>query len=233
MEPKKCLNNFVLIRLDPEYNSVRLKNGMELYFDGSYEPEKNATVTGTIYGLPSHLQFTGEANNGMPWLTPMEVKMGDRVILYYLSVVVALMKQNERYVLEGKDRYILTGYNNIYAVVRDEKVIPVNGYCLIEPCEDPAITREKERMKTLGMELIKFNKTTKNHATYGIVRHLGVPNRRYIDEGHTDEGVDIAVGDVVVMKRTTDIPLQYDLHQTVNEGKKLLRVQRRNILGKL
>jgi len=54
-----------------------------------------------------------------------------------------------------------------------------------------------------------------------------------VDEFQSDEGVDVAVGDTVVIRKTNDIPLQYDLHQQVNQGVKLFRVQRRNLLVKM
>jgi hypothetical protein len=233
MDRKRTLNNMTLIKLDPEYNSIKLKNGFELYVDNTFEPEKNATVTGEVWGLPSHLYYSGEANKGMPWETPMELKMGDTVIMFYLAVLNALKPETRQYVLEGKDRYVFISYENIYAIVRDEKIMPINGYCLIEPCKNPEIEAQRERMTKLGLTPITLKKDSITSVVYGIVRHIGVPNRRYVDEGHTDEGVDIAVGDTIVMKKVSDIPLQYNLHQKVEQGKPLFRVQRRNIFAKL
>lgn len=233
MEPKRTFANFLMIKLDPENTSIKLRNGIELYVDDTYEPERNITVTGTIYGLPSKLTYTGQANIGMPWLTDMEVRMGDQVIVYYLAVVNALKPETRRYVLEGEDRYVFILYQNIFCVVREGKIIPINGYCLIEPCANPMIEAQKKRMEKIGLELVKLNETTKDQVNYGIVRYMGAPNLEYVDEGQSDEGVDIAVGDTVVIKKTTDIPLQYNLHQKVHEGKKLWRVQRRNIFAKL
>jgi hypothetical protein len=233
MDRKRTFNNLVMIKLDPENKSIKLRNGYELYVDTSFDTEKHTTVTGEIYGLPSRLLYTGEANNGMPWETPLEIKYGDNVICYYLSIVNALKPEQRRYVLEGQDRYVWIPYQTIYAVVREGKILPVNGYVLIEPAKNPMIEAQRERMKKMGLELVKLNDTTKDQANYGIVRYISTPNRQYVDEGVTDEGVDIAVGDIVVIKKTNDIPLQYELHQKVNEGKKLWRCQRRNILAKI
>lgn len=233
MESKRALNNFILIKLDPENTSIKLKNGSELYLDLSFEPEKHSTVTGEVWGLPSHLSYCGKPNKDMPWKTQMEVRMHDKVIIYYLSVVNALKKQYQRYILEGNDRYIFVPYESIYAVVRGEDIIPVNGYVLIEPTEDPSITEERERLNKIGLAFIVTERRLSNHVTYGRVKYVGTPNQEYVDADHSDEGVDVAVGDIVVMKKTTDIPLQYSLHQRVNDGKSLLRVQRRNILAKV
>jgi hypothetical protein len=121
----------------------------------------------------------------------------------------------------------------VYAIVRGEQVIPVNGFCLIEPVEDPAITHERERMEKLGMELVILGRKISNQVTYGKVKYLGKPNRAYVEDFHSDRGIDVAVGDVVVIRKTNDIPLQYSLHQKVNQGQPLLRCQRRNLLAKI
>ena len=233
MDRKRTLNNMTLIKLDPAYDSIKLKNGFELYMDLSFDPEKHATVTGEVWGLPRHLQYSGKANIGMPWLTPMELKMGDQVIMFYLAVMNALNPQNRQYVLEGKDRYVFIPYQDIYAIVRDEKIIPINGYCLIEPCKNPEIEAQRARMEKLGLTPITLRKDSITNVVYGIVRHVGIPNRRYVDDGLTDEGVDVSVGDTIVMKKVSDIPLQYNLHQKVDEGKPLFRVQRRQMFARI
>jgi len=233
MDYKRCLNNFIFIKLDEANDSIKLKNGVNLYIDNSYEPEKHATVTGTVYGVPSHLKYSGIPNKDMPWDTPMEIKLGDKIICYYLSVINALKPENERYVLEGKDRFIFISYEFIYAVIRDEKIIPVNGYCLIEPCEDPAITQERERMEKLGMELVVLETRTNTHVIFGKVKYVGTPIREYVEEEHTDEGVDVSPGDTVVIRKISDIPLQYELHSKLDGGARYYRVQRKNILAKV
>jgi hypothetical protein len=233
MDYKTTLNDLVFIKLDKENDSIRLKNGCELYVDCAFEPEKNASVTGTVYGVPSHLHYTGKVNIGMPWLCDMEVNYGDKVILYYLSVINALKPQNKKYIIEGKDRYIFVNYSSIYAVYGDNFVKPINGYCLIAPVEDPSITAEKERMKKIGMELIVGAKRNSKDVIYGKVKYLGKPNREYADKEQSDTGIDISIGDIVVIRKTADIPLQYELHQQVNDGKKLYRVQRKNIFAKM
>jgi hypothetical protein len=233
MEYKKCLNNMVMIKLDAENTSIKLRNGFELYLDNSFEPEKNVTVTGEVFGLPSHLYYSGEPNKGMPWLTPMELNYGDKVIVYYLSIINAFKPQERRYVLEGNDRYVIIPYDKIYCKYGDGFVLPINGYCLIEPVENPVIEAEKARMKAIGMESVVFKKDSNTHVSYGKVKYVSIPNKSYVDEIYTDNGVDISPGDTVMLKRINDIPLQYDLHARIDGGAKYWRCQRRNILAKL
>ena len=233
METKRTLGNLVFIKLDPDNTSIKLKNGCELFVDNTYEAEKNATVTGEVWGLPSHLKYSGKPNLDMPWDCDMEIRMHDKVIIYYLSVINALRKENMRFIVEGEDKYVFVPYNTVYAIVRGDEVLPLNGYCLIEQVENPEITRTRERMKALGMEYVEIGRKVTNEVTFGKIKYLGKPNRAYTDEGQSDEGIDVAEGDVVVIRKTNDIPLQYSLHQKVNQGVKLFRVQRRNLLAKI
>ena len=68
---------------------------------------------------------------------------------------------------------------------------------------------------------------------YGKVKYISEPNREYADADATDKGCDIQPGDTVVLRRTVDIPLMYELHAKVEGTKGLWRVQRRNILARV
>lgn len=232
MQHKQTFGNFVMIRLDKDNDLIKLKNGTELYIDTSYEAEKHATVTGIVYGLPKRLSYTGIPNIGMPWKTPLELKIGDRVVIYYLAVVNALRPEMMRAVVEDGQKYIWTQYQNIFAAVRDGMIVPINGYCLIEPCDSPEIADQDKRMEKVGLTMYRSDKKSLTGVVYGKVKYLGRPNEAYVD-GHTDEGVAINPGDTVVMKKISDLPLEYDLHANIDGGKKYWRVQRRYIFAKL
>jgi len=232
MQNKRTFGNFVLIRLDRENDIIKLKDGGELYIDTSYEPEKHATVTGTVCGLPKKLVYTGIPNQGMPWKTPMELKDGDRVVIYYLSVVNALRPEMMRATIIDGQKYVWVQYQNIFAAVRNNLIVPINGYCLIEPCESPEWEATQKRMESFGMKAVRLNEKSLTNVVYGRVKYLGRPNDAYVD-GHTDEGVNINLGDTVVMKKITDLPLEYDLHANIDGGKKYWRVQRRYIFAKI
>lgn len=232
MQNKRTFGNYVLVRLDKDNDLIKLKNGVELYVDTTFEPEKHATVTGIVCGLPQKLLYTGIPNLGMPWKTPIELKFGDRVVMYYLSVVNALRPETLRAVVIEGEKYIWIQYQNIFAAVREGLIVPVNGYCLIEPCDSPEITAQDDRMKKVGLTMFRSDKKSLTGVVYGKVKYLGRPNDAYVD-GHTDEGVNINPGDTVVMKKITDLPLEYDMHANIDGGKRYWRVQRRYIFGKL
>ena len=230
MNPKRTFGNNVMVKLDKDNTSIKFKDGSDFYIDTTFEPDKHRAVTGIVVGLPSKLHYIGIPNIGMPWKTSLEVQIGDIVVLYYLAVANCFRPESPKAIMEGEDRYIFVTYQNIYAVVREEKIIPVNGYCLIEPMEDPAVIRTKKRMMAAGLTFIKFDNKSVKDVVYGRVKYCGTPNEAYVDK-HTDKGVNIKPGDIVVMKRITDIPLEYDLHAKLDGGAKYWRVQRRYILG--
>lgn len=231
MDYKRTLNNYILIKLDPDNTSIKLKSGFQLYVDTSFDPEKHQVVTGTVYGIPSKLEYSGTPNKGLPWLTDMEVKLGDKVVVYYLAIVNALKKEQQRYFFEGGDKYVLITYNNIFTVYGDGFVKPINGYVLIEPCSDPFLEKTKERLKKLNLEWVKLDTKSNTNVSFGIVRYMGKPNREYVDEGASDDGVDVKIGDTVVLRKVSDIPLQFNLHAKIDGGKVYYRAQRRKILA--
>ena len=233
MNHKLTFGNYVMIRLDKENESIKLRNGFELYVDTTFDPEKHAVVTGEVVGLPGALKYTGKANRGMPWDCEMELRFGDHVIFYYLSVMNCFKPEIRRYIIEGEDKYVFISYEHIYCKYDIGLVVPINGYVLVEPCDNPEIEAEKKRMKDLGMELVVLNTQSNTNVSYGKVKYIGKPNRSYVDPMYTDEGVDVMPGDIVVLKKINDIPLQYDLHAKIDGGAKYLRVQRRNILARL
>ncbi len=230
MNPKQTFGNHILIKLDPENNFFKLKDGTSLYLDTSFEPEKHATVTGEVFGIPSNLYYSGIPNIGMPWKTSMEIKIGDSVVIHYLAVLNAFRKEMYKAIIEGDDKYVFISYQSIFAIVREGNIIPINGYCLIEPVEDPEWLRTKMRIIKSGLIPLEKDNKTNTHVVYGKVRYCGKPNEDYVDH-HTDQGVDISPGDIVIMKRISDLPLEYDMHAKIDGGKKYWRTQRRNILS--
>ena len=232
MKKGRTFGNNVMIKLDPDNDSIKFKNGVEIYIDTTFDPEKHATVTGEIYGLPQKLKYTGKANNGMPWKVPVQLKIGDRVVVYYLAIVNAFRPESYKAIIEKDDKYVFTGYQNIYALIRDGQIIPINGYCLIEPCENPDWIRKQERMKKIGLEAVRLTDKNNTDVVYGIARYVGDPVEEYAG-GRSDDGIDVKPGDTVVMRRISDIPVEFDLHAKLDGGKKYWRVQRRNILAVL
>lgn len=228
MKKGRTFGNNVLVKLDEDNDKYKYPSGLEIYIDNSFEPEKHITVTGEIYGIPKKLKYNGQG--GISWDTDIEIQIGDKVVMYYLAVINAFKAESCKAIFEGTDKYVFISYESIYAVIRDGVIIPVNGYCLVEPCENPAWARLQERMKLLGLEAVQLNNKNNTDVVYGIARYVGKPVMEYIG-GRTDKGVDVNPGDTVVMRRISDVPVEFDMHAKLDGGKKYWRVQRRNILA--
>ena len=231
MQNKRTFGNYVMVKLDKENDEIKLESGVKLYLDTTYEPEKHVTVTGTVCGLPKRLTYTG-LPDAMPWKTHMELKYGDKVIMYYLSVVNAMAPEASRSMTKDGERYVWVKYQNIYAAIRNQLIVPINGYCLIEPMEDQSWLDMGKRMKEAGLEAVRLKVKSNVNVVYGRVKYAGRPNDAYVD-GQSDDMVNVNPGDRVVMRKISDIPMEYDLHASIDGGAKYWRVQRRRILAKL
>ena len=231
---KKTVGNKVMVKLDPDNNTVTTKSGIKLYVDTSYEPEKHQVVTGTVVEPPKDLKFSKKDGSKMPWDTTVELKEGDKVAMYYLAVQNCLRKEHRRYIEQDGEKFIFIAYNNIYAAIREGKIIPVNGYLLIEPVDDPEIERQKKKAEAAGLAYVPLSdEKSATKVVYGRVVYVGTLNKDYYTPDLTDEGADVSVGDTVIMKKVRDIPIEYELHAKIDGGRKLYRVQRHEILAVL
>ena len=231
IEQGKTAGNHVMIELDPENDHIKMKEGGMLYIDTSFEPDKHVTIIGTIKAVPTNLRFDSNNPSLMPWDTNMELEVGDRVIAHYLSIMNSLRPEMRKYWMQDGKRLVFIEYRSIYCIIRDEKIIPINGYILVEPIPDRYIESLKERADTAGLLLAGMNEKNNKRVVYGKVVYIGKPNKRYFDKIYTDEGITIKVGDEVVMRRISDIPVEYEYHAKLDNGRKLYRAQRKDILG--
>lgn len=228
MEIKKTLGNRVVVKLDPENNFVRTKSGFELYVDTSFEPEKHMTLTGTVISAPDKISYSKEGGD-VPWETDVELKEGDKVVMYYLAVMNCLAKERRQSITENGEVYIFIKYHNIYAKVSDGNITPINGFILVEPVDMERDVDKK--VKSLGLESVNLKEKTKKEVVYGVVCYTGNKIKRYFDNTKSDEGVEVEKGNFVVMKRVRDIPIEYEYHAKIDGGRKLFRVQRHDILA--
>jgi len=127
-----------------------------------------------------------------------------------------------RYVKQA-DEYYPVDDNDDY-----HKIIPLNGYCIIEPVINEEYQKLEKKYKELELDVPK-QLMKKFSAKYGIVKYLGKPNRNYRTPG--SDGGDIKVGDRVILRRIANITLEYEYHATFDGRKKYFRVQRRYIMA--
>jgi len=245
-------NNFVLIRLDRSQDELIMKGGGKLYLDTSFEVEKHAPVTGNVQALPEKLFYNRKHPDSLLWDTDMELQLEDYVICYFMSSVNAFSKQYQRIVTCQGQEYMFVKYENIFVAKRprhpwdkhDEaiffgkdykdvegfRIIPINGYLICEELFDEKYIEMEEKARAVDMDLPPMIKD-KFSGKYVRVCYVGKPNKEYKEKRFTDENCDVVPGDVVSVRKHSNIPLEYDLHASLDGRKKFIRIQRKFVTG--
>lgn len=230
MKVKQSIGNHVVVLLDPENKFIKTKAGIKLYVDTSFEPEKHIVRTGTVIEAPSRLTYHHKQPS-YPWKTNPELKAGDRVVMYFMAIQNCLSPEQKKYTREGDDVYIFIKYHNIYAIIEEGNIRPINGYLFVEPVEDPEWVRRVMEAEEYNFVLPDMRTPSKTDVTYGKIAYMGAPNEIYADDYKSDRFHDEKVGDTIIMKRIRDIPVEYEYHAKIDGGRKLFRMQRHDILA--
>jgi hypothetical protein len=224
----QLLNNNVLLK--PRMNNDRIvfSSGKELYIDCSFEPEIHANIVADVIAVPENVLLRqGNLYIDEDQVIPVEILPGDVAYCYYLAIRNALTRKFDgKAFVENKELYCIISYENIFMVLRDGKPIMVNDYVLIEPTYREFYDA-KARFDKIGLEfpLSEKDKYLQN-TQYGIIRYIG--QNLSPENGFTDE--QLYVGREVIITKNADIPLEVELHQTFEKGKKLFRVKRKDIV---
>jgi hypothetical protein len=228
MKVKQTMGNHIMVKLDQENNVVKTKTGFTLYIDTTFEPEKHTVVTGTVIAIPKNL-YAKE----LPWVTENELQVGDKVAMYYMAVMNCLSNERKKFIKEFRETFIFIAYSNIYAAVRKEQIIPINGYILAEPIPDPYFEKKKEEYLAKGIELVELETKKNKDVCFAKAVHVGKPNTSYKDPNQSDDHINVQPGDDLILKRLRDIPIEYEYHAKLDGGRKLYRIQRHDILAVL
>ena len=227
-------NNNVLVKVKDGNDKVVLSDGTELFIDTTFEKVKHAVTTGTVAKLPEKLVFDMSVppRSYMEWETDIEACIGDEVIFDYLITLECLEDPTEPIIMCDGQAYFPVPYHCLYVAKRERDfhesdtceadrfpIIPLNGYCILEQLSQDQgdFLPDDLRLKTVG-----------NAAR---IKYLGRPNRSYKQPAYSDK-MDVNSGDIVYMERNCDIPLEYDLHASL-EGNKLFYVCQRRFFNML
>lgn len=198
-------------------------------------------------------------DGSMDWDCDMELQVGDQVIVHYMAYVIAFGDNKKAFVEDGVE-YFLCPYDMIYLakrrwtrteentfwvmygsvgvtvdtasnviknnnmVIEGEKiysVIMLNGYVLVQPVE--------RQLKSSVLELpdnIFKGKTNKKKVK---VCYAGKPNRQYAAGVYSDQAV--SPGDIVIVDKSIDVPLEAEGHRTFNGDQEYWRLQMCLIYG--
>lgn len=234
-------DNFVLFKLDRGNDEVILGEGddqVKLFVPINIgNQEVHAPVTGEVIKV---CEFVGHAGS-QAWETDVEVSEGDKAVVYYLDVVKALGgyradhtgydRDNRLVVVKGDDgedeAYVFLQYDSFYCVLRNEEVIPVNGYVLGTLIDAQDIEGSFGAIDANGRKLKQQM----------VVKHVGSPVSKYrMDSDQFEqtslESIDLEVGDIVYVEHDHYLaPLESDMHSVLEKG--LVYIQRRHIVAKL
>lgn len=210
----KLRPNKVLVKPSREIDELLFIDGQKIFIEHKVAPEMHAPTRGTIVNICKDLNFYA-----MPWLTTIEAKVGDEVISSYESILYCFNDgdTSRTFVDENNDKYFLLDYSDLFISIRNNEVIPLNGYVICEPMEESV-----KSTLFIPDQLKKFNSDK-----FGKVAYIGSANKEYyITNGNKDvrhdlkDATEVSVGDVVIFDKNCDLPLEYDLHQSLDGRKK-------------
>jgi hypothetical protein len=245
----KPVSNMILVKPNRGNDEI-LVGDHKLYLDISFNREVHSPVMGAIVAVPAQLN-----PKQMQWDVDMEARPGDVAWYSYLAAQCALAPEMGRMIMCDGEVYFLIPYEEVFVVKRtcsmfqsaveitagryshvhvigmDQAsadvvtILPVNGYCLVEPVEE----KEEWKIGKLVLERPEMSKGF-HSARYGKVAHVSTGLiRKYNDgDGIPDQDL-VRPGDYICFDTACDLIVEYDLHAQL-EGKKMFyRMQRRYI----
>lgn len=230
----KPINNNLLVKPIGDNSTIGTD---KLWTDVSWKPEFHVQVANEVIAVPDRLRFDYEPINSkyMDWETEMEIQVGDIAYFNKLSILKA----------QKVGEYLLVAYKDCYCVKRGDLIIPINGYMLIEPVYEERVSLNSEYIildcveeyaqmvakditcQTLFRNELKQIPDREELKSQGIIRYLGKPNIRYMDD-KWDDNLDVSVGEYVFLVDRTYPKLEPELHTTIGN---YYCVQRRYIMG--
>lgn len=213
------------------HDSIMMKGEdgeVSLEIDNSFDRVAHSVRTGTVVAIPEKL-IVGNGRDKMPWRVPNEIEVGDLALFSYDPITRILNGTDPLFM--WKDRYfILVPYYNVAMVKRNGKIIPVNGYVIMEPVS----INDEDKLLGYHQKFLTPDAIGKfTSEKIGIIRYLSAPVEYYYGVPAAVDDMELEVGDVVLYRPKMDIPLEDDLHREFLPIKGLFKIQRRYMLAKL
>ncbi len=221
----RTAHGWVVVQIDDSNEWIKIgETGHKLWLDVSFEPERMAQTKGTVVVRCEDVSYRSPYKG-----IPVEIMDGDEVVFHYLCVKDAML--NSRSFVETEDgeqfKYVCIPYENLFQAKRDDRIIALNGFVLIEPFEEKATEYEYDPNHEDFREIKK--KTRTKSITRGIVKYVGCEVPAYRDyPDMDDEGYDLNPGDVVAFKPEEALPLKF-----VFDDNKLLYRSHRIFLNRI
>lgn len=161
--------NYVLVKVENRWNeTIEAPNGMKFYRQmHSAQKEHDIKICAEVIGVPDDSPCIGEAKG-----VKKEIKVGDLVYFRYTSLMddSSVKSESGEEITYSSNRVtddiFRVKYSDVFCSVRDGEIIPIGGWCLIEP--------EVEDMKVKSDLIIPFSAKVKSE-NVGYLRHIGSP----------------------------------------------------------
>lgn len=249
--------NFVLLRAAKDNSQIKFQDGTVLWLDTSYSEGRHANILCEVLAVPKRLTFDKIDQNSMLWLCDMDLRVGDQVIVTYLSILNAMDKKNPmNYEIDG-ETYFFVHYMDCMVAKRRWGYAREHGYWNMDEKEREIVTPEFEAAEGVSIEgkeiyniicLNGYALVEPKHVQYKeskiiipdyiqketnkkevVVRYVGKPNRGYLlNDVYADDAC-FKSGDTVIIEKNCDIVLEAQEHRTLFGGKLLWKVAIKNI----
>ena len=184
----KPLHNYIWVEVEKTYEDSTIINGKEIYINPTYNPELNTRQHGIVYSISKNI------NN---------IKVGDKVYCHHF-----ISRRDHRVTFLENEKLIHKIHKNfIYCLSRDEKLIMLNNWVLVEQVKE-----SEEDCKTNSG--IWFKPHPEEEQLHGILRYS---NQELLDQG-------CSIGDRVIFSTNSE----YDMEV---EGEKLMRMRNKDVLA--
>lgn len=238
LQTVKPLNNCVILKNVYKSDEIDLGNGKKLYLDNTRVDQANQNwVINEVISVPKKLIYgektvtvqinvtedrketqTARQCVGMPWVTKMEVLPHD--IVWVNRLTMKNCDERGDYLLCEDTKYYIFPYSDIYLKQTDTGGIALlNGWCLIEPFIE---NETQQKLESMGLSYAEAKKNVWDKGTdsLGILAFMGSPIDIYYDgRDMGEDDPNIAIGDMVVLRRKENRRLGNDISKYGDTGK--------------
>lgn len=244
LDTVQLTGNLLIVKPDPNFDFVEVTGqdgSIKIWMGYSPNDEtKHVSITGTILKTPNELKYYGELlvskkgfdcsneefsskmRNSMQYITPLNVKEGDKVYFDYHN---QFDSELEGRLIKIKDHgyCMLMHYETFFGKQVEGEFIPLNGYVLFRRDQS-----EREYITKSGLTVIQS--TDIYAGRIGEVIACDAPVSGYLDRAVEDKW-ELKKGDKILINPKFGYRIAYALHAEQMADYELIR--RRHIFGKL
>jgi hypothetical protein len=218
------IRNYILIEVGSEFNNKVKIGEVDFDLDTSFEKEKHSVVNGRVITPPKSIYYNPKPEvQSIEYKVPLEVRQGDVIYFHYLAISNA--EADGRLFKQDNKLYMFIMYDRVYCVERDNEVFGINGWLMVEPLP---YERPKELEGIITPEMINNS----DNIEAGIVKYTSTPVEQYkFEKIYGNEPDIVKKGDRIIFTPDSDIPIEYNLHQSIDSSKRYFRLQRKDVIA--